>query len=91
MGHGDPVIANQSPPLAGMDRCPSAELFPLPDDSAVITDDGMNLTELYSKQSLNLPMASPGVDASAEDLAMQNMISFDTIDPASLSPDNPPL
>lgn len=90
-GHGDPVIANQSPPLSGMDRCTSAELFPLPDDSTVVTEDGMSLAELYSKQSLSLPMASPGIDTSAEDLAMQNMISFDAIDPSSLSPEDPPM
>ncbi|KAI9886345.1 MAG: hypothetical protein M1823_001853 [Watsoniomyces obsoletus] len=90
---GDPVIANQSPPpMSTMDRCPSTEMFAMPDDPSTMTDDGMSLTELYSKQSLNLPMPSSAamdaaMDAAAEDLAMQNMISFDTIDPSSLSPE----
>lgn len=90
---GDPVIANQSPPLSTMDRCPSTELFAMPDDPSTMTEDGMSLTELYSKQSLNLPMPSPAAmdAAAAEDLAMQNMISFDTMDPSSLSPEGAPM
>ena len=88
MSHGDPVIANQSPPLTAIDRSASAELFPMHNDSTAISDDGMSLTELYSKQSLSLTMPSPGMDSHAEELAMQGMITFDTIDPSSLSPDH---
>ena len=94
---GDPIIANQSPPLSTMDRRPSTELFHLPDDPSTVMDDGMSLTELYSKQSLHLPMPSPGIDgsvmldATVDDLTMQSMITFDTIDPLGLTPDDPPL
>ena len=95
---GDPVIANQSPPLSTMDRRPSAELFHLPDDPSTVMDDGMSLTELYSKQSLHLSMPSPGaidgsvmLDATVDDLAMQSMITFDTIDPLTLTPEEPSL
>lgn len=88
---GDPVIANQSPPLSSMDRCPSTELFALPDDHTGVGEEAMSLTELYSKQSLGLSMSSPGMDVSADELAMQSMISFDAIDPSSLSPETAPI
>ncbi|KAI9813569.1 MAG: hypothetical protein M1826_002482 [Phylliscum demangeonii] len=91
MSGGDPVIANQSPPLTALDRSAAAELFHLPEDASMLTDDGMSLTELYSKQSLGMSMPSPGMamDTTAqEELAMSSMISFDSIDAASLSPED---
>lgn len=87
MSPGDPVIANQSPPLPAIDRSASAELFPMSNDSSGIVDDSMSLSELYSKQSLNLQLPSPGMETASEELAMQNMISFETIDPSRLSPE----
>ncbi|KAI9820945.1 MAG: hypothetical protein M1832_003417 [Thelocarpon impressellum] len=90
--HGDPVIANQSPPLSGMHRSTSTDFLQMSHDAAAaaMSDDGLALSELYSKQSLNLPMHSPGpgLDGPSDDLAMQSMVSFDTIDPSSLSPEN---
>ncbi|KAI9678591.1 MAG: hypothetical protein M1817_005648 [Caeruleum heppii] len=88
MSHGDPVIANQSPPLSAMHRSASTEFLQMPHDPSAMSDDGMSLTDMYSKQSLTLPMHSSGMDGSPDDLAMQSMVSFDTIDPSSLSPDN---
>lgn len=82
---GGPVIADQSPPLSALDRSASAEPFSLMEDSSAMTDDSMSLTDLYSKQSLGMPMHSPGVECTPEDLAMHNMMTFDAIDPSSLS------
>ncbi|KAI9793837.1 MAG: hypothetical protein M1816_007089 [Peltula sp. TS41687] len=87
MSSGDPVIANQSPPLAAIDRSVSAELFPMSTDPSGMTDESMTLSELYSKQSLSLPMPSPGMDTTSDELAMHNMITFDTIDPSRLTPE----
>ncbi|KAI9856334.1 MAG: hypothetical protein M1824_005462, partial [Vezdaea acicularis] len=87
MSHGDPVIANQSPPLSNMHRSASTDMFQMTHDST-LSDDGLNLSDLYSKQSLNLPMHSPGIDGNAEELDLHNMVSFGTIDPSSLSPEN---
>lgn len=84
----DPVIANQSPPLSAMDRNASNELFPFADDATAIPDDNMSVTDLYSKQTLGMPMHSPGVDGVQDDMAMHSMITFDAIDPSSLSPEN---
>jgi hypothetical protein len=94
MSHADPVIANQSPPLSTMPRSESADIFALPHEHSNLSDDGMGLSELYSKQTLNLPMhapspgLSPGMDGPSAEIDMQQMITFDTIDPSSLSPAN---
>ncbi|KAF2138707.1 uncharacterized protein K452DRAFT_83386 [Aplosporella prunicola CBS 121167] len=87
MSHGDPIIANQSPPLTSLGRASSADLYPMAHESAV-SDDGMSLSEMYSKQSLSLPFRSPLDDSAIEDLDMSNLVSFGTIDPSSLSPEN---
>ncbi|KAB2581117.1 putative homeobox domain-containing protein [Lasiodiplodia theobromae] len=86
ISHGDPIIANQSPPLTSLGRASSADLYPMSQDSA-ISDDGMSLSEMYAKQSLSLPFRSPMGDDNLEDLDMSNLVSFGTIDPSSLSPE----
>ncbi|KAL9109806.1 MAG: hypothetical protein Q9227_005509 [Pyrenula ochraceoflavens] len=58
----DPVIANQSPPLPGMDRSASADMFTMPEHPSNLSDDGLMLSEMYSKQNLNMPTPSPGFD-----------------------------
>ncbi|KAI9816821.1 MAG: Transcription elongation factor SPT4 [Pycnora praestabilis] len=88
MSHGDPVIADQSPPMSTMHRSHSADIFSMTHDHSNMEDDGLALSELYSKQSLNLPMHSPGVEGSSEDMDMHNLVSFGTIDPSSLSPED---
>lgn len=100
LSHGDPVIADQSPPLSNMHRSPSAEFLTISQDHrASMSDDGLLLSEMYSKQNLNLPMHSPGVEdlgmaiqmheeTSSEEMDLHNMVSFGTMDPSSLSPEN---
>ncbi|KAI9842155.1 MAG: hypothetical protein M1837_007442 [Sclerophora amabilis] len=88
MSHGDPVIANQSPPLSSMHRSASADMFATSHDPANMSEEGLSLTELYSKQSLNFSMPSPHTDGSPEDLAMQSMVTFDHVDHTGLSPDH---
>jgi hypothetical protein len=94
MSHADPVIADQSPPLNGLHRSASADLF----NSSNFSDDHMMLTEMYSKQNLNLPMPSPHVDDGSlfamhdtsayhtprETMDDMSMMSFGTIDPNAL-------
>ncbi|KAI9800330.1 MAG: hypothetical protein M1826_005354 [Phylliscum demangeonii] len=87
------LIANQSPPLTALDRNAAAELFQLAEDSSMRTEDELGLTELHAKQSLamSLSMSSPGMsmDTTAqEERAMSRMISFDSMDPACLSPED---
>ncbi len=100
VGHGDPVIADQSPQLPTMLRSGSAEFLSISHDPhSNSPDDGLMLSEMYSKQSLNLPMHSPHLedsalglhmheDGSSEEMDMHNMVAFGTIDPSRLSPEN---
>lgn len=100
VSHGDPVIAGQSPPLSNMHRSVSNDFLSMSQDHhSNLSDDGLMLSEMYSKQNLNLPMHSPGVDESAlgmqfhdenssEEMDIHNMMPFGTLDPSSLSPEN---
>ncbi|KAF2736072.1 hypothetical protein EJ04DRAFT_177230 [Polyplosphaeria fusca] len=84
-GHPDPVIANQSPPLTSFGR-DSADGYSMSHDHGM-PDEALQLTDLYAKQTLNLPFRSP-LEENVDDLDMQTLVSFGTIDPASLSPEN---
>lgn len=100
VSHADPLIADQSPPLSTMPRSSSAEMFSLQTDPSNMSDDGLLLSEMYSKQNLNLPGPSPpGMDDSNFNIPMHdmhehqehndsiefpNVMSFDTVDPNSL-------
>lgn len=97
--HGDPVIADQSPPMNGFRRSPSADFLSISQDHhSSLSDDGMLLSEMYSKQNLNMHMHSPQMEntgmgmhvheeTSSEGMDhIHNMVSF--IDPSSLSPEN---
>ena len=98
MSHADPVIADQSPPLSGMHRSASADMFAM-SDHAALSDDGLMLSEMYSKQNLNLP--SPGMDdgslmpiAEMSDYhtpkeGMDMMMPFGTVDPNALNSEHP--
>ncbi|KAG0129167.1 hypothetical protein HOY82DRAFT_579867 [Tuber indicum] len=76
MGHGDPVIASTSPPLSHLHRSTSSELFTESyDQQNPLSDDGVGLSELYSKQSLALSGHSPSVE-DQDDVDMQQMMHF---------------
>jgi hypothetical protein len=91
MTHGDPVIANQSPPLTSVGRGGSAELYNMSQELGV-SDETVSLSDLYSKQHISLPFRSPleqqQDQVNMDELNMQSLVSFDTIDPASLSPEH---
>jgi len=86
MGHPDPVIANQSPPLTSLGRDGSADLYQMSHDNNA-SDEALSLTDMYAKQSLSIPFRSP-LDDNVDELDMQNLVSFGTMDPSSLSPEN---
>ena len=97
--HADPVIADQSPPLSGLHRSSSADMFSMQDHSA-LSDDGMMLSEMYSKQNLNLQMPSPGFDDGSlmpmtemgeyhtPQETLDHGYAFGTVDPNALKTDN---
>lgn len=83
MSPHDPAIVDQSPPLSMMHRSSSADVYNMSH-----SDDG-NLNEMYSKHSLTLPMHSPSPfhEQTQADMDMSQLVQFDTVDPASLSPE----
>jgi hypothetical protein len=93
MSHGDPAIVDQSPPLSMMHRSASADMYNMSHDPhSNISEDGHGLNEMYSKHSLTLPMhphsPSPAyLDQSQAEMDMNQLVQFDSIDPASLSPE----
>ncbi|CAI6340945.1 unnamed protein product [Periconia digitata] len=87
IGHPDPIIANQSPPLGSFGRDSSADVYPMSQEHGM-SDEALQMTDMYAKQTLNMPFRSPLMEEHVDDMEMQNMVSFGTIDPASLSPEN---
>jgi hypothetical protein len=87
MGHQDPIIANQSPPLSGFGRSSSADVYPMSHDNGM-SEEALQMTDMYAKQTLNMPFRSPLMEEHGDDFDMQNLVSFGTIDPSSLSPEN---
>ena len=86
----EPAIVDQSPPMSMMGRSASADIYHNHDGSA-ISDDGTSLNEMYSKHTLTLPMHphSPAyMDQSQAEMDMNQLVHFDTVDPASLSPES---
>lgn len=88
---GEPSIVEQSPPMGLMARPGLAGMYAGQDGSCAVSEDGSALNEMYSKHSINLPMhtASPGsfIQSQHAELDMDQLVQFDTVDPASLSPE----
>ena len=99
--HGDPVIADHSPPLSNIYRSHSADFLTMHQDhQGSFSDDGVMLSEMYSKQNLNLQIHSPSREESSVEPQLQEqmheepeeyngMLDFGTIDPSNLSPSHP--
>ncbi|KAK5118955.1 hypothetical protein LTR62_000166 [Meristemomyces frigidus] len=56
--HADPIIADHSPPLSGMGRSASADIFSTPGEHSQFGDEGLYLSENFNK-SIQLPFRSP--------------------------------
>lgn len=76
LGHHEPHIANNSPPL-DIHRSASADMFSMGHDQHVLNDESLMLSEMYSKQNLNMPMPSPVFDENGM-LALHDMSDFHT-------------
>lgn len=87
MSHPDPIIANQSPPLTSFGRDSHADMYPMSHENGM-SDEALQMTDMYAKQSLNMPFRSPLLEENVDDLDMQNLVSFGTIDPSRLSPEH---
>lgn len=82
--HGDPVIADHSPPLNGVGRSHSADIFGTPGDPSQFGDDGLYLSETFNKQ-MQLPFRSPLPDESFHSPMPDGTFSFQT--PPTTGPD----
>ncbi|KFA62870.1 hypothetical protein S40285_02237 [Stachybotrys chlorohalonatus IBT 40285] len=86
----EPSIVDQSPPISMMGRPGSADIYHGNDGSCAVSDDGTALNEMYSKHTINLPMhtQSPGFHHQHQaELDMDQLVQFDSVDHASLSPE----
>jgi len=61
--HGDPAIADHSPPLTSLGRSQSADIFGTPGEHSHFGDDSLFLSESFNKQ-IQLPFRSPMSDGS---------------------------
>jgi hypothetical protein len=53
-----------------------------------MSDEALQMTDMYAKQNLNMPFRSPLLEDNGDDLDMSNLVSFGTLDPSSLSPEH---
>lgn len=97
----EPMIANQSPPLSTAPHTSTEDMYSIPADQGTsMADDGLMLSEMYSKQNLNMSMPSPGMDDPSFGLPMHDlqdnhspansadyhgMLPFETLDPNNLT------
>ncbi|KAI4906565.1 hypothetical protein J4E90_010459 [Alternaria incomplexa] len=87
MNHPDPIIANQSPPLGSFGRDNHNDVYSMSHDNGM-SDEALQMTDMYAKQNLNMPFRSPMMDDNVDDLDMQNLVSFGSLDPSSMSPEH---
>lgn len=59
ISHNEPIIAHDSPPMLGIHRSASADMFAMSSDPQM-HDETLMLGDMYAKQNLNMPMPSPG-------------------------------
>lgn len=103
VSQAEPTIADHSPQLTTTQRSSPADMYSGPNDPAIMSDDGLLLSEMYSKQNLNISMPSPTMDDTTFALTLQGlhdqgtpdnnvdfhgMLTFDTVDPTSLGADS---
>ncbi|EON69593.1 hypothetical protein W97_08853 [Coniosporium apollinis CBS 100218] len=86
--HGDPVIADQSPPMTSIGRSASADLYRMSHDPTM-GEDALSLGDFYSKQSFSLPFRDPPGPGEEvlDEFDLSNLVSFGPLDPSSLSPE----
>jgi hypothetical protein len=75
MASHDPVIADHSPPLNGMGRSHSADIFGTPGEGSQLGDDSIYLSESFNKQ-MALPFRSPLGDDSFHSPMPDGMFNF---------------
>ena len=101
VSQAEPMIANQSPPLSTTPHTSTEDMYSVPADPGLnIADDRLMLSEMYSKQNLNMSVPSPAMDDPTFGLAMHDLqdshspansadfhglLPFETLDPNTLT------
>ena len=80
--HGDPVIADHSPPLTGIGRSQSADIFGTPGEGSHFGDDSHYLSESFNKQ-MQLPFRSPLSEEAFHAPMPDGMFNFQSPPPGS--------
>lgn len=80
--HADPVIADHSPPLSGMGRSQSTDVFGTPGDNSQFGDDATFLSESFNKQ-INLPFRGSLNDDSFQSPMHEGTFTFEGPTPGS--------
>ncbi|KXT10182.1 hypothetical protein AC579_4488 [Pseudocercospora musae] len=82
--HGDPIIADHSPPLNGMGRSQSADIFGTPGEHSQLGDEALYLSESFNKQ-IALPFRSPIAEDTFQSPMPEGMFGFQS--PPASGPD----
>lgn len=86
--HGDPVIADHSPPLNGMGRSQSIDILGTPGESSQLgSDEGLYLSDAFNKQ-IALPFRSPMSEQAFHSPMPDGMFNFQSPQPGSESQDH---
>lgn len=88
--HGDPVIADHSPPLSGVGRSQSADIFGTPGTNSQYGDDSIYLSESFNKQ-IQLPFRSPMTDEFHHSPMPDGSYDFQSPAPAGASGSQVPM
>lgn len=80
VSHGDPVIADHSPPLNGVGRSQSADIFGTPGEGSQLSDEGLYLSESFNKQ-IALPFRSPLSEDTFNSPMPEGMFTFQSPPP----------
>lgn len=75
ISHGDPIIADHSPPLNGVGRSQSADMFGNPGEDPQLGDDDIYLSESFNKQ-IALPFRSSMPDDGFQSTMPDGMFTF---------------
>jgi hypothetical protein len=80
--HADPVIADHSPPLNGMGRSQSADIFGTPGENGQLGDDALYLSETFNKQ-IQLPFRNSMSEESFHSPMPDGMFNFQSPAPSN--------
>jgi hypothetical protein len=77
VSHGDPAIVDHSPPLSGVGRSQSADMFAAPGDHSQLDEEGLYLSDAFNKQ-IALPFRGSMSEEPFHSPIPEGMFTFQT-------------